>query len=272
MRQLRIALATLAAMVFAAPVWADARLTVLMDVLHLNEVVEILRTEGRDYASGLDEQMLGGEGGEFFRQQVDRIYDADAMAEHVRAGFARNLNAEDIEAATAFFGSDLGQRIVTLEKAARLAMIDPDVEEAARALYADVKGTDDARLAVLSQFFDGNDLMDRNVTAAMSSNLAFYKGLVDGKYMTLTSDEMLQEVWGQEAELRTDTEEWLYGYFLMAFQPLDLEELGAYVAFSTGPAGAAFNRGLFAGHEKMYREISYALGRALALSAAGSTL
>lgn len=272
MTLLHTVMAASVAVCLAVPAWADARLSVLMDVLQLNDVVQILRTEGQDYAASLDDQMLDGQGGDFFRQQVDRIYDPDAMAEHIRAGFAGVLSAQDVETAIAFYGSDLGQTIVSLENAARLAMIDPDVEEAARATYANLRGTEDPRLVLLQRFFNENDLLDRNVAAAMSSNLAFYNGLVDGKYFSLTPDEMLQEIWAQEDDLRAETEDWLFGYFLMAYQSLDLEELGAYVAFSTGPAGVAFNQGLFAGHEKMYREISYALGRALALSAAGSAL
>jgi hypothetical protein len=269
---LRSLTAGLVALCLAAPVWADARITVLMDLLRLDEVVRILRVEGETYASALDEDMLDGQGGGFMRVQVDRIYDPDKMSEYIRAGFEELLTGDDLDQTVAFYASDLGSRIVGLENAAREAMMDPDVEEAAKALYAEVRGTDDARLALIKTFVDTNELMDRNVAAAMSSNLALFNGLVDGKFISLTPDQMLREVWAQEEELRTDTEDWLFGFFLLAYQPLTLEELEAYVAFSTSTAGQAMNRALFAGHEKMYREMSYALGRAVALSAAGSTL
>ncbi len=269
---MRTCIAATVAVCLAVPSWADARLTVLLDVMRLDDVVRILRLEGAEYANTLNEDMLDGQGGAFFDTQVDRIYDARAMAEHIRSGFEEILTPDEIEAVIGFFNSDLGAQIISLENAAREAMTDPDVEEAARAAYIDAQDAPGERLALLDRFVEENSLMDRNVAAAMSSNLAFYNGLVDGKYISLSPDQMLTEVWDQEEELRADTQDWLYGYFLLAYQPLKVSELEAYVAFSVSPVGQSLNRALFAGHEQMYREISYALGRAIALSAAGSTL
>jgi hypothetical protein len=88
----------------------------------------------------------------------------------------------------------------------------------------------------------------------------------------MNDDEMIAEVWAQEEEIRSDTDEWLMGYLLMAYQPLSDEELSAYIAFSRTDAGQALNRGLFDGFNAMYTDISYALGRAVALELAASEL
>ena len=48
--------------VLAAPVWADARAQVLMDVLRIDEVAVILQAEGVEYAETINQDMLGGQG------------------------------------------------------------------------------------------------------------------------------------------------------------------------------------------------------------------
>jgi hypothetical protein len=159
-----------------------------------------------------------------------------------------------------------------METAARRAMNLAEVEAAAVAAYVDLRAEPDARLELIDRFVEVNDLADRNISAAMTASLQFSRGLNDGRFFERNEADILADVWAQEPEIRRDTEQWLYGYLLLAYQPLPLEDLEAYVAFSrTGP-GEAMNAALFAGFEHMYNDISYALGRAIALSAAGSAL
>ena len=273
MKHLRLASAlALAGACIAGPVSADARLTILLDLLRVDAVVEVLQEEGHEYASILNEDMLGGQGGAFFQAQVQRIYDPLAMTEYIRGGFSETMDDGDLDAAIAFFGTELGAKVVSYEIAARRAMMDDDVEEAARAEYKQAREAGDPRLSVIDRFERENDLIDRNVAAALSSNLAFYNGLADGDFVDMSEDQRLAQVYAQEESMREDTEDWLFSFFLMAYQALEPQELDAYVAFSTSAAGAAFNRALFAGHEQMYRDISYALGRVVALSSTGSAL
>jgi hypothetical protein len=53
---------------------------------------------------------------------------------------------------------------------------------------------------------------------------------------------------------------------LMAYSPLEDAELETYITFAMTPAGQALNRALFTGFGKAYEDISYALGRAVALN------
>jgi len=135
-----------------------------------------------------------------------------------------------------------------------------------------LRAKDDPSLEALDALVADADLVDRNVAAAMSSNLSFYQGLSEGRYLSLSADAILNEIWSQEETLRRETEDWLYSYFVLAYQSLPPEDLQLYVRFSETEAGRSMTRALFAGHDRMYRAISYALGRAVALSAAGSTL
>lgn len=258
----------------ALPAWANARLTLLMDALQVSEAAEILRDEGLVYAQSLNEDMLNGQGGAFWAAQVRKIYDPQIVEEIVRSHLQDHMSEEDIDASLAYFSTPSGTRIIELENAARRAMADPEIETAARNLFQTLQEEPDLILPLVRQFVEVNGLLERNVSGAMSASYQFYKGLSDGRFMGVrrTNDDILQEVWQQEEDIRTDTEEWLYGFLLMAYQPLPLEDVRDYVAFSRTPAGRALNAALFSGFDVVYMDISYALGRAIALSSDGDEI
>ncbi|MGC1495981.1 MAG: DUF2059 domain-containing protein [Sulfitobacter sp.] len=254
----------------AAPAFADARMTVLVDVLKLSEAAQILRDEGLTQAEELDAEMLNGRGGAGWHIQVSAIYGADRLVEAVRDALEDELQGPELTAeledTIAFYASDLGTKIVSLENSARAAIVDPDVEEAARARYAELDGTDDARLATIKQLVESGDMINRNVTSAMNSNYQFLRGLADGDAIEMGDDEILQDVAGDIDEITDDTVSWLYGYLLLAYHPLNDDELQSYLTFAETPAGQALNRALFDGFGTAYEDISYALGRAVALN------
>lgn len=246
--------------------YADARLSVLVDVLKLPEAARILSDEGLDHAQELNEEMLGGEGGPGWQLQVERIYEPALMVELVRADLAEMLSPDEVEEITAFYASDLGARIIALENEAREAIQTPEVEEAARARYDSLRDTGDARLALITRIIDSGDMVTRNVTSAMNSNYQFLRGLVEGDAIEMSEDEILNDVSGDVEENTADTAAWLNGYLLLAYHPLSDAELETYIGFSESDAGRALNRALFSGFGKAYEDISYALGRAVALN------
>jgi hypothetical protein len=82
---------------------------------------------------------------------------------------------------------------------------------------------------------------------AMNANYAFYMGLVEGDAFEedLTEAGDPADVWSQEAEIRADTEEWVYSYLTLAYAPLSDEDIDAYIALSRTAEGRALNRALF---------------------------
>ena len=250
----------------AWPAFADARMTVLVDVLKLQEAAVILRDEGLAYADELNADMLGGQGGAGWQVQVSAIYDPARLVEEVRQALEAELDSGAVEASIAFFSTPLGSRIVTLENAARRAMAAQEVEEAARGRYLDLSEAPTARLTSLMTLAQDNDMIGRNVTSAMNANFQFMRGLADGKVIESTEEEMLSDIAGDMGEITEDTTSWLYGFFLLAYDPISQAELDTYIAFSGSPDGQALNRALFVGFGKAYEDISYALGRAVALN------
>jgi hypothetical protein len=173
---------------------------------------------------------------------------------------AATMTPDDIAAAITFFGTARGQAILDHENAARRAMSDPAVEEAARARVEELDAADDAHLAEVRGFVEANDLLERNVAGALSSNYQFLRGFADGGGADMSDSDIVSDVWGQESEVRTETESWLLAFLVMAYAPLPPGDLQAYTEFSQTPEGRALNAGLFAGFEALYRDISYALG------------
>lgn len=250
----------------AVSAYADARMSVLVDVLKLPEAAVILSEEGKGQAQDINLDMLDGKGGVGWTQQVSQIYAPSRMVELVRAELDKELSGEMLEQVISFFASSRGTQIVELENAARRAIQDADVEEAARGLFTEVEDSDDPRLALISGYIESGDMISRNVTSALNANYQFLRGLAEGDAIEMTEEEMLKDAAGDIEESTRDTTEWLFGFLLLAYHPLSDDDLRAYIAFSETSAGQALNRALFEGFGKAYEDISYALGRAVALN------
>ncbi|MBN9886572.1 DUF2059 domain-containing protein [Salipiger abyssi] len=263
---LRFVAAFLAAALVAWPAAADPEnpAAALLDALGLPKIVQIMREEGMDYGREMAADLLPGGVTPAWEESVSTIYDTDVMEDIVRSQFAESFGETDATPLLNFFTGETGSRIVEVELSARRAMVDDDVEAAAREAFRGLDGSSDPRLAMITEFVQENDLVEANVVGALNASYQFYLGLTNGGALEMTEREILTEVWSQEAETRADTREWLYGFLLMALGPVAQEDLETYVALSVSPEGRAMNRALFAGFNAMYDEISYALGLASA--------
>lgn len=256
----------------ALPSAAEESAEHLTRALEIRKVAEVLRDEGLFHGQDLNRNMLDGLGGQLWDDTIDEIYSVDWMTQVLADTLDEQLTPDEKTQVLAFFETDLGRRILDLETAARVAMSDPDVEEVARATYADLRGTGDPRLERVDTFVTVNDLLERNVAGTLSSSYRFYKGLADGGASEATEDDILSDVWSSVDDVRLDTEGWLFGFLLMAYQPLDPAEMQSYITFSEGRAGQALNSALFEGFDLVFNDISYNLGVALALALNASDL
>mgnify|MGYP001286589918 CR=1 FL=1 len=257
-----------------APAAADVQ--GLLATLKMDEILAVMREEGLKYGQSLEDDMFPGRGGDRWQAVVGLIYDTERM----RATFAKGLEGElgaspeVIAAAQAFFGSATGQEALKLEIEARRALLDNAAEDAAKIAWEDMLAKGDARVARIERFAAANDLIESNVMGALNANLAFYRGLAEtGAFPEeMTEDQMLADVWGQEAEVRADTEDWLFPFLSLAYQPMSDAGLDAYIAFSETPAGKALNAALFAAFDKVFTEISQDLGRGVARQLQGEDI
>jgi len=154
----------------------------------------------------------------------------------------------------------------------RLAKSIEEVEEAARARFRNIAVPYNDHLGAIEAFGEENDLVEMNVAGAFNSNFMFMRGLVQSGAFDMSEGDILSDIWSQEAETRADSHEWVYAFLSMAYQPLSAAEIEAYVDLSRTAEGAAMNRALFAGFDRMYGAISLSLGVALARQLQGETL
>ena len=241
-----------------------AEVEALMDALRFGEVVEIMRVEGLDYAEELARDMLPGGETDAWQEAVATIYDPARMEATVRASFVESFGDTDAAPLVEFFTEGPGADFVRLENSARAAMSDDSVEESAREMARAAVEDPDDRFALLERFVAANDLVESNVEGAMNASYQFYRGLSDGGGIELGEEDILRDVWAQETEMRADTGEWVYAFLLMAYRPMEDAAIERYIDLSETEAGEALNVALFSAFDRMYADISYALGLALA--------
>ncbi|MEM8580930.1 MAG: DUF2059 domain-containing protein [Pseudomonadota bacterium] len=244
----------------------------LIDALRIEETVTIMRREGLDYAGVLGDDMLGGAAGTGWADVVSRIYDPDKMTTVITDTLESALSDEDVGQVASFFTSDTGREIITLELAAREAMVDEDTEQAATEAFEAAREADSWQYQQIVALIEDSDLIEFNVMGALNSNFAFYRGLSDGNALEMSEAEMLAEVAAQQDEIRSESEAWLSAYMLMAYQSLSEEQLDEYAAIYRSAQGRIVNAAIFQAYDKMYEELSYLLGRAVADQMRGEDL
>lgn len=249
----------------------------LIDALRLDQVLDAMRIEGIDYGETLEADLFPDRGGPGWRRTVDGIYAIDAMRARLMPALSRELDrlpAADIDAARAFFRSELGRRIVALENAARLAQLDEDVKAASQQEATELETAKPERFALLRRFIEANDLIEANVVGALNANAAFYFGLnrAGAFAEALSEEEVLSDVASQEEGIRAETADWIDAYLALAYRPLTDAELKSYLTFSESRAGQALSRAIFAAYDAMFTGISRDLGRGAARYIAGEEL
>lgn len=261
-----VLLATLVASLVAAPAARATDVRALYDAMRLGDILAVMREEGLAYGDELRTEMFADGGAAGWPRVVSRIYDTDRMERDFVGPFTEALDGADLGPLQDFFASDRGRMIVEFEVTARRALLDEGVEEVARRLWDDLKGEIDPRADLIERFVEVNDLIETNVVGAMNSSLAFYEGLAtsDGFGEAWTPDRILSTVWEQEAEIRADTRDWIYPYLTLAFEPLEAEDIEAYIVLSESPEGRALNAALFAAFDVLFVDISREMGTAAA--------
>jgi Uncharacterized protein conserved in bacteria (DUF2059) len=248
----------------------------LLSTLKMAETLEIMRLEGLDYGAMLETELLGGNGGAAWVKSVEAIYDVERTQGAFETELATELGRTPglVTEMQAFFGSDQGQRILTLEVEARRALLDEAVEEAAKVAAQRLQEEGAPLYDSLRSFIEAGDLVERNVAGALTANLAFYEGMsIEGSPGAgMSREDMLALVWSQEDDIRTETDAWLMSYLALAYEPLPAGDLDAYIAFTESEAGKALNAALFAAYDRVFSGISRDLGRAAALQMVGDDI
>lgn len=236
------------------------------------DIITLMGAENTRGGADLEEQLFPGAGGAAWQAMVARLHATDRMIGMFEAEFNRDaLTPEQVAIIQAFMSSDVGQRMVAGEVAAREQFLEDAAVVTANDVFMAAVESADPRLEILQRLNEVNGLVDRNVSGALNLRFAFYRGLIDGGAFDgdVPEDLMLAEVWGQEPEVRHMTIEWLFSYQLAAYANASDADLEAYLALYESDAGRAVNAVLFAAFDEMLADLSYELGAAAAMFIAG---
>lgn len=252
----------------------DPQVGAVIDALAVEDIVAIMRAEALDYGADIRDSMFPNRSAAEWSATLDRLYDVDRLAASVRDGLETALEGADTAAIAAFLTSEPGASYIQLEVTARRAMLDPEVEEAAREMAAIALADETPRIALIRDFIAANDLIEINVASSMTGNFQFYRGLTEGALdaAPMSEEQILAEVWAGEEETRTFISEWLYAILNLAYQPMSDADLQTYIDFSRTTAGRQLNAALMQAYGAPFDEISRALGRAAARMMAGDDL
>jgi hypothetical protein len=241
----------------------------LWHLLRLDDLIEVMAEEGRDYGATLAADLFDQGGGPTWDARVASLYDADTMAAEIRPGFVAAFEGVDTAELERFFASDLGRRIVRYEIEARRAFLDPEVEAAAAESFDALERGDPRRYALIEEFIRVNDLVETNVASSLTFTYAFNLGLVEGGMADMSKGDALADAWSQEDEVRQDTLRWLEAQLSVSMAPLSDAEVRDYIDLSETTAGGVLNAALFQAFEPAFARIARGLGEGVARSMGG---
>jgi len=257
----------------ASPLIADDT-DALFEALGMPEILEVMRVEGIEYGAQIGTDLFPARTNASWAATVETIYDASTMLDRVKGDFAASLEGDDVPAMLAYFTTEPGRSFAGLEISARRALLDDAVDAASKDMALIAAQDQSARYKQVERFVQVNDLVETNVVGALNSNFAFYKGLMAGGGFggALTEDQILSDVWDQEPDIRANTNEWVYSFLLLAYDPVSDADMESYIAFSQTAAGVQLNATLFDAFDAMFDDISFTLGREAARMMSGAEL
>lgn len=240
----------------APPVWADAVTQRLLEAIQMPKLLGQLAVEAEQTAGDLDEDFLQGQGGDLVVNTARRLNAPARVQPVLEAEITRLMSEDHRRAVTSFFEADLGQRIVDLEIAARIAIYDDALLEAVQGRVAET-----GVRALITEIIEESDLIERNVQDGLAVLEQFYRGRQAGGMTDLTGSEIGGFLAELEEGLRVETRGWLNGFMTLAYSPIADAELQVYADFWKTQAGQAFDKALFAAFLKVMSDNSFAMGQ-----------
>lgn len=239
----------------------------LYSALRLDEIVQIIKSEGTDEANTTAKIYLKSKGQtETFRKDIEKLYDRTNISTFLLDGVANRLTEDDAQSALVFYSGSLGATIAQLEASARLAISDDAVESVAIEIAKAAGSKDHKRYKTLMKNIEELELVEHNMKGAFASQYGFLTELSQADDIDLSQDQILSMLSGNEQQLREEISAWLMGYSYMAYQPLSDEELDVYFDFLASTSGKALNKALFDVFNALSVEIASALGVLIAAS------
>ena len=241
----------------------------LYQLLHLDELVDIVSEEGLADANATADAYLQGVTRGGFGASIAKIYDKNSLTSRVKAMFAKALPARSADRIIALSHTHLGREVRQREESSRRAITDPSIEDYVIELVLEAEARGKRRPQLLRSAIKEMDWVKQNLAGAFEARFAFLEAVSQVEGLQLDQGQIFTLMQSDQEALSKEIEEWLLGYMHMAYSPLSDDELTAYLAFQTSPEGMDLNAALFDTFNKLTTENAQKLGQftASALSA-----
>jgi hypothetical protein len=235
----------------------------LYDALRLDGIADIIHQEGIEQIDVYAENYVGPRSASQFAQQAQEIFARDDIQSTLMNGL-ETLDPDHMAAALDYFTSAQGALFAELETTARVAISDDEVEEQAKAMAAQARDSDRARIALLERSIEVLEMVEFNIQAAQESQYSFLIELAQAEVIDFSQGEILALIAEDQGELTEMVQEWLLAFTYMAYSPVSDDELQGYIDFQSSDPGQALNQALFDAFRVMDVEQSQKMGRLVA--------
>lgn len=245
---------------------SHAQFDALWDALKFEAMVDVIVIEGEDLAREMSTDMPAPAAREW-----DAFVSAIYTDAHFRDALYHNLydalmrRDADLPSMVAFYTTDLGERLAQNDLDTRRAFLDDAVFD----LAVEAWGAIDPELERVTQinaFVEITDTIERNVTAVMNSEIAYWNGMaqsfaeIDADIPPFDQTEILREIWSREPDIRAFQSEWIYAFLSTTFAMLSSQDIETFLTFSDSAAGRQLNAAMYEAFNVVYDDMSRVMG------------
>jgi hypothetical protein len=250
----------------AAVAATDAEIERYWELADLDVYVEQTVKEGLEWGEELDSRYLSGRGGAPWKDALSNIFDRDRIEQRLRHELHAALAPADLNSTLEFLSSDLGQRAVELEYAAREALVDWDTWDAAQRMAAGIDAVLPRREQLFARLLSAGDYFELIVASGLEGQKVFLRATTkDGKFGSIMSEDALM-AWlaAQESFARAGYFDWVNAFYFIAYHDLTDDEIQVIVDYAEREDTIIFTRAVLRAFDSTNHESFSKTGEALA--------
>ncbi len=177
---------------------------------------------------GIDASMFGSE----WSRLVREIFDTDVMLTMGSDILTETLDDDVLEHASAFYASDLGQRLVAAENASHMKKDDAAKSEGGKAIIAGLKRIGSPRLALLERLNAASNVEDSSIRAMQEVQIRFLMAAANAGVIKLQMEEpdLRAAIRAQEQDMRASVKANALANAAYTYQAFSDAEIAAYAS------------------------------------------
>lgn len=173
-----------------------------------------------------------------YKKSANSAFDPAVIRKLVRQALRKRLSDDVLQASIGFYSSQLGRRLVALEKEAQSHQMSLWVMKNRNELIRKLND-DPQRKQIMNSIMEGMSAMQMSETLVANLMYSTVAGMVGGGKLppTLSDDQILAIVKSQMPRLRAELETTLSAAYYVTYQSVELAELSKYKDYLLSDSG-----------------------------------